>query len=137
MIFTASLRCLFLFTSSITITAVCLTTSSIAQAFGDSGNGVSALASCSRTRKLQKNSWDSVERVVHVVAMWYILRAQIGSHVITLGPKYILYSYMDPLGVPQCEITSRAGAGYRVGPSQCSTRCRVGFWDLQYFPYWL
>ena len=34
---------------------------------------------------------------VHV-GIWYILRAQKGSHIPTLRPKYIPYSYMDPLG---------------------------------------
>ena len=34
---------------------------------------------------------------VHV-GIWYILRAQRGSHIPTLGPKYVLSSYMDPLG---------------------------------------
>ena len=32
------------------------------------------------------------------VAIWYILRAQRGSHRTTLGPKYISCSYMQPLG---------------------------------------
>ena len=32
------------------------------------------------------------------VALWYILRAQNGSHITTLGPKYIPYNYMEPLG---------------------------------------
>ena len=31
------------------------------------------------------------------VATQYILRAQRGSHIATLGPKFILCSYMDPL----------------------------------------
>ena len=31
--------------------------------------------------------------------MVYILRAQRVSHVPTLRPKYIPYSYMDPLGL--------------------------------------
>ena len=31
--------------------------------------------------------------------MWYILRAQTGSHIPTLRPKYIPFTYMDPLGV--------------------------------------
>ena len=35
---------------------------------------------------------------VHI-GIWYILRAQRGSHIPTLRPKYIPYSYMDPLGV--------------------------------------
>ena len=35
---------------------------------------------------------------VHV-GIWYILRAQRGSHITTLRPKYIPYSYMDPLGL--------------------------------------
>ena len=34
---------------------------------------------------------------VHV-GIWYILRAQRGSHIPTLGAKYIPYNYMDPLG---------------------------------------
>ena len=34
---------------------------------------------------------------VHV-GIWYILRGQRGSHIPTLRPKYIPYSYMDPLG---------------------------------------
>ena len=32
------------------------------------------------------------------VGIWYLLRAQRGSHIPTLRPKYIPYSYMDPLG---------------------------------------
>ena len=32
------------------------------------------------------------------VGIWYILRAQRGSHIPTLKPKYIPYNYMDPLG---------------------------------------
>ena len=39
-----------------------------------------------------------VSQRVHV-GIWYILRAQRGSHIPTLGPRYILYSYMDPLGL--------------------------------------
>ena len=38
-----------------------------------------------------KPSW------VHV-GIWYTLRAQRGSHIPTLRPKYIPYTYMDPLG---------------------------------------
>ena len=34
---------------------------------------------------------------VHV-GIWSILKVQRGSHRTTLGLKYILYSYMDPLG---------------------------------------
>ena len=34
---------------------------------------------------------------VHL-GIWYILRAQRGSHILTFRPKYIPYSYMDPLG---------------------------------------
>ena len=33
---------------------------------------------------------------VHV-AIWFILRAQRGSHIPTLRAKYIPYTYMDPL----------------------------------------
>ena len=32
------------------------------------------------------------------MGIWYILRAQRGSHIPTLRPKYIPYTYMDPLG---------------------------------------
>ena len=32
------------------------------------------------------------------MGIWYILRAQRGSHIPTLKPKYILYTYVDPLG---------------------------------------
>ena len=35
---------------------------------------------------------------VHV-GIWYILRAQRGSHIPTLRPKYVPYTYMDPLGL--------------------------------------
>ena len=35
---------------------------------------------------------------VHV-GIWYILRAQRGSHIPTLRPKYIPYTYIDPLGM--------------------------------------
>ena len=35
---------------------------------------------------------------VHV-GIWYILRAQRGSHIPTLRAKYTPYSYMDPLGI--------------------------------------
>ena len=35
---------------------------------------------------------------VHV-GIWYILRAQRGSHIPTLRPKYIPYSYIGPFGV--------------------------------------
>ena len=34
---------------------------------------------------------------VHV-GIWYILRAQRGSHIPTLRPNYIPLTYMDPLG---------------------------------------
>ena len=39
----------------------------------------------------------SMTQRVHV-GIWYILRAQRGSHIPTLKPKYIPYNYMDPLG---------------------------------------
>ena len=41
---------------------------------------------------------DQLSQRVHV-GIWYILRAQRGSHIPTLRPKYIPYSYMDPLGL--------------------------------------
>ena len=45
------------------------------------------------------------------VGIWYILRAQRGYHIPTLRPKYIPYSYIDPLG--QMEI-GVSGLGSRV-----------------------
>ena len=39
----------------------------------------------------------SLTQRVHV-GIWYILRAQRGSHIPTLRPKYIPYTYIDPLG---------------------------------------
>ena len=41
--------------------------------------------------------WPNSQRV-HV-GIWYILRAQRGSHIPTLRAKYAPYSYMDPLGL--------------------------------------
>ena len=40
----------------------------------------------------------SISQRVHV-GRWYILRAQRSSHIPTLRPKYIPYTYMDPLGI--------------------------------------
>ena len=37
-------------------------------------------------------------QMVHV-GIWYILKAQRGSHIPTLRPKYLPYSHMDPLGL--------------------------------------
>ena len=42
----------------------------------------------------------SITQRVHV-GIWYILRAQRGSHIPTFRPKYILYTYIDPLGQPR------------------------------------
>ena len=39
----------------------------------------------------------------------YTFRAQSGSHIIALGPEYIAYSYMEPLG-----FTFRLYAGHMV-----------------------
>ena len=53
---------------------------------------------------------------VHV-GIWYIHRAQRGSHIPTLRPKCIPYSYMDPLGPAKCEVLVRA--------SWCTTRFKT------------
>ena len=46
------------------------------------------------------------------MGMWYILRAQRGSHIPTLRPKYVLYSYMDPLGTSRnVGVRSMRGRG--------------------------
>ena len=39
----------------------------------------------------------SLTQKVHL-GIWYTLRAQWGSHIPTLRPKYLPYNYMDPLG---------------------------------------
>ena len=39
----------------------------------------------------------NIPQRVHV-GIWYILKAKRGSHIPTLRPKYLPYSYMDPLG---------------------------------------
>ena len=41
-------------------------------------------------------AWPDTQRV-HV-GIGYMLRARSGSHIPTLRPKYLRYSYMDPLG---------------------------------------
>ena len=48
-------------------------------------------------RERQPKIWTLQPQRVHV-GIWYILRAQRGSHIPTLRPKYILYTYIDPLG---------------------------------------
>ena len=40
---------------------------------------------------------ESFGQRVHV-GIWYIVRAQRGSHIPTLRLKYTPYSYIDPLG---------------------------------------
>ena len=44
---------------------------------------------------------DGMTQRVHV-GIWYVLRAQRGIHIPTLRPKYIPYTYMDPLGERGC-----------------------------------
>ena len=52
----------------------------------------------------------SASQRVHV-GIWSILRAQRGSHIPTLRPKYIPYTYMDPLG-----LVLRASSSTLRGP---------------------
>ena len=47
--------------------------------------------------KLEATLLVQLTQRVHV-GIWYILRAQRGSHIPTVRAKYIPYSYMDPLG---------------------------------------
>ena len=54
--------------------------------------------------------WILTQRV-HV-GIWYILKAQRGSHIPTLRPKYLPYSYMDPLGKESCMTRSTVYLGY-------------------------
>ena len=46
-----------------------------------------------------KAEWHSLAQRVHVARL-YILRAQRGSHIITLGPRYVKCTYMDPFLAP-------------------------------------
>ena len=61
---------------------------------------------------------------VHV-GIWYILRAQRGSHIPTLRPKYIPYSYMDPLGDFLQGPKIRGHSGKVLLCIQTSVRCKV------------
>ena len=54
-----------------------------------------------------------ISQRVHV-GIWYILRAQRGSHIPTLRPKYTPYSYMDPLGLSPHEFCSQRSQQLRV-----------------------
>ena len=49
-----------------------------------------------------------ISQRVHV-GIWYIFKAQRGSHIPTLRPKYLPYTYMDPLGLCQ-DIVLREAA---------------------------
>ena len=60
---------------------------------------------------------------VHV-GIWYILRAQRGSHIPTLRPKYIPYTYMDPLGQVCRNLIGRPGL-FRI-PYLFEEGCGVG-----------
>ena len=59
---------------------------------------------------LEFNVSDFNTQRVHV-GKWYILRAQRGSHIPTLRPKYIPYTYMDPLGYRSIRATDRGSEG--------------------------
>ena len=48
------------------------------------------------------------------MGIWYILRAPWGSHIPTVRPKYIPYSYMDPLGSGFKFRSQGEGLGSRV-----------------------
>ena len=71
---------------------------------------------------------------VHV-GIWYILRAQRGSHTPTVRPKYTPYSYMDPLGNnPTTSPTLQAAprslnpARMVIDQSRCSEARHLGFY---------
>ena len=46
-----------------------------------------------------------------------MLRAQNGSHITTLGPKYIPYNYMEPLGFV---LIAQAGDDATAVENSCS-----------------
>ena len=61
---------------------------------------------------------DAASQRVHM-GIWYILRAQMGSHIPTLRPKYIPYTYMDPLGwQPLLRRSSALSARLAAGGSR-------------------
>ena len=62
---------------------------------------------------------EEVSQRVHV-GIWYILKAQRGSQITTLRPKYLPYSYMDPLGMIFAATSYRA---QRV--SECQKEARM------------
>ena len=68
----------------------------------------------SRSHLLQEQGLQHQAQRVHV-GIWYILRAQRGSHIPTLRPKYIPYTYMDPLGGTSPECPGRSKLPARCG----------------------
>ena len=66
---------------------------------------------------------------VHV-GIWYILRPQRGSHIPTLRPKYITYTYMDPLGMEAPKASTRTSTGFKLRLYLDSQRVHVGIWYI-------
>ena len=64
-----------------------------------------------------------------------IRRAKKGSHIPTSTPKYIPYSYMDPLGVYNTDGLSEASCGFVQDRTHTSSGSRVGA-CLDYSSYW-
>ena len=73
---------------------------------------------------------------VHV-GIWYILRAQRGSHIPTLRPKYIPYTYMDPLGwtTPSGPNGEKAYGGIRGGGLRREITEHMGIRRVQGFKF--
>ena len=78
---------------------------------------------------LEEVSYTITQRV-HV-GLWYIFKAQRGSHVPTLRPKYLPYSYMDPLGKISPSLTFEGHAN-SLSCVHTVTRgsCVVGFFGI-------
>ena len=100
----------------------------------------------SRTPSVPKPyTLNPIPQRVHV-GIWYILRAQRGSHIPTLRPKYTLYSYMDPLGSkvqahcgctlrslrPAMQLSSHSGrAVQKLHGSRVWALWLIGLYDLR------
>ena len=71
---------------------------------------------------------------VHV-GIWYILRAQRGSHIPTLRPKYTPYSYMDPLGRSRQSRPLQTRASSLGGLQAPLRSTQRALWPMIYWGY--
>ena len=66
---------------------------------------------------LTRKSQPSLQTQRVHVGLWYLLSAQRASHIPTLKPKYIPYTYMDPLGnLHPCALAWALSASLQTSP---------------------